>query len=250
MFHDVVSRYLTMVSKHEMRISNVTISFVFSFQCTVQPEHSREKSKNSAHPVPKASIKIAIAKDPVYGVHLARTLEKKVPRASMIVYLFVDTEHTLLRVWYPVWNVLGTVTQESHQWVATKTVRPVQQEPLPISQLHLVEIDAEPNVLLACTLTQDWLLVPSVPKTSSNLSTELPLASSVRPTCIRMVQARLDEKSANLCSAPTVYANTVVFACPWDMVFSVSAQLASLEDGVKSISTNVPPNPVTMELLV
>lgn len=250
MFHDVVSRYLTMVSKHEMRISNVTISFVFSFQCTVQPEHSREKSKNSAHPVPKASIKIAIAKDPVYGVHLARTLEKKVPRASMIVYLFVDTEHTLLRVWYPVWNVLGTVTQESHQWVATKTVRPVQQEPLPISQLHLVEIDAEPNVLLACTLIQDWLLVPSVPKTSSNLSTELPLASSVRPTCIRMVQARLDEKSANLCSAPTVYANTVVFACPWGMVFSVSAQLASLEDGVKSISTNVPPNPVTMELLV
>lgn len=250
MFHDVVSRYLTMVSKHEMRISNVTISFVFSFQCTVQPEHSREKSKNSAHPVPKASIKIAIAKDPVYGVHLARTLEKKVPRASMIVYLFVDTEHTLLRVWYPVWNVLGTVTQESHQWVATKTVRPVQQEPLPISQLHLVEIDAEPNVLLACTLIQDWLLVPSVPKTSSNLSTELPLASSVRPTCIRMVQARLDEKSANLCSAPTVYANTVVFACLWAMVFSVSAQLASLEDGVKSISTNVPPNPVTMELLV
>lgn len=250
MFHDVVSRYLTMVSKHEMRISNVTISFVFSFQCTVQPEHSREKSKNSAHPVPKASIKIAIVKDPVYGVHLARTLEKKVPRASMIVYLFVDTEHTLLRVWYPVWNVLGTVTQESHQWVATKTVRPVQQEPLPISQLHLVEIDAEPNVLLACTLIQDWLLVPSVPKTSSNLSTELPLASSVRPTCIRMVQARLDEKSANLCSAPTVYANTVVFACPWGMVFSVSAQLASLEDGVKSISTNVPPNPVTMELLV
>lgn len=250
MFHDVVSRYLTMVSKHEMRISNVTISFVFSFQCTVQPEHSREKSKNSAHPVPKASIKIAIAKDPVYGVHLARTLEKKVPRASMIVYLFVDTEHTLLRVWYPVWNVLGTATQESHQWVATKTVRPVQQEPLPISQLHLVEIDAEPNVLLACTLIQDWLLVPSVPKTSSNLSTELPLASSVRPTCIRMVQARLDEKSANLCSAPTVYANTVVFACLWGMVFSVSAQLASLEDGVKSISTNVPPNPVTMELLV
>lgn len=250
MFHDVVSRYLTMVSKHEMRISNVTISFVFSFQCTVQPEHSREKSKNSAHPVPKASIKIAIAKDPVYGVHLARTLEKKVPRASMIVYLFVDTEHTLLRVWYPVWNVLGTATQESHQWVATKTVRPVQQEPLPISQLHLVEIDAEPNVLLACTLIQDWLLVPSVPKTSSNLSTELPLASSVRPTCIRMVQARLDEKSANLCSAPTVYANTVVFACLWAMVFSVSAQLASLEDGVKSISTNVPPNPVTMELLV
>lgn len=250
MFHDVVSRYLTMVSKHEMRISNVTISFVFSFQCTVQPEHSREKSKNSAHPVPKASIKIAIAKDPVYGVHLARTLEKKVPRASMIVYLFVDTEHILLRVWYPVWNVLGTVTQESHQWVATKTVRPVQQEPLPISQLHLVEIDAEPNVLLACTLIQDWLLVPSVPKTSSNLSMELPLASSVRPTCIRMVQARLDEKSANLCSAPTVYANTVVFACPWGMVFSVSAQLASLEDGVKSISTNVPPNPVTMELLV
>lgn len=250
MFHDVVSRYLTMVSKHEMRISNVTISFVFSFQCTVQPEHSREKSKNSAHPVPKASIKIAIAKDPVYGVHLARTLEKKVPRASMIVYPFVDTEHTLLRVWYPVWNVLGTVTQESHQWVATKTVRPVQQEPLPISQLHLVEIDAEPNVLLACTQTQDWLLVPSVPKTSSNLSTELPLASSVRPTCIRMVQARLDEKSANLCSAPTVYANTVVFACLWAMVFSVSAQLASLEDGVKSISTNVPPNPVTMELLV
>lgn len=250
MFHDVVSRYLTMVSKHEMRISNVTISFVFSFQCTVQPEHSREKSKNSAHPVPKASIKIAIAKDPVYGVHLARTLEKKVPRASMIVYLFVDTEHTLLRVWYPVWNVLGTVTQESHQWVATKTVRPVQQEPLPISQLHLVEIDAEPNVLLACTLIQDWLLVPSVPKTSSNLSTELPLASSVRPTCIRMVQARLDEKSANLCSAPTVYANTVVFACLWGMVFSVSAQLASLEDDVKSISTNVLPNPVTMELLV
>lgn len=250
MFHDVVSRYLTMVSKHEMRISNVTISFVFSFQCTVQPEHSREKSKNSAHPVPKASIKIAIAKDPVYGVHLARTLEKKVPRASMIVYPFVDTVHTLLRVWYPVWNVLGTATQESHQWVATKTVRPVQQEPLPISQLHLVEIDAEPNVLLACTLIQDWLLVPSVPKTSSNLSTELPLASSVRPTCIRMVQARLDEKSANLCSAPTVYANTVVFACPWGMVFSVSAQLASLEDGVKSISTNVPPNPVTMELLV
>lgn len=250
MFHDVVSRYLTMVSKHEMRISNVTISFVFSFQCTVQPEHSREKSKNSAHPVPKASIKIAIAKDPVYGVHLARTLEKKVPRASMIVYLFVDTEHTLLRVWYPVWNVLGTATQESHQWVATKTVRPVQQEPLPISQLHLVEIDAEPNVLLACTLIQDWLLVPSVPKTSSNLSTELPLASSVRPTCIRIVQARLDEKSANLCSAPTVYANTVVFACLWGMVFSVSAQLASLEDGVKSISTNVPPNPVTMELLV
>lgn len=250
MFHDVVSRYLTMVSKHEMRISNVTISFVFSFQCTVQPEHSREKSKNSAHPVPKASIKIAIAKDPVYGVHLARTLEKKVPRASMIVYPFVDTVHTLLRVWYPVWNVLGTATQESHQWVATKTVRPVQQEPLPISQLHLVEIDAEPNVLLACTLIQDWLLVPSVPKTSSNLSTELPLASSVRPTCIRMVQARLDEKSANLCSAPTVYANTVVFACPWGMVFSVSAQLASLEDDVKLISTNVPPNPVTMELLV
>lgn len=224
--------------------------FLFPFQCTVQPEHSREKSKSSAHPVPKASIKIATVKDPVYGVHLARTLEKKVPRISMIVYPFVDTVHTLLRVWSPVWNVLGTATRESHQWVATKTVRPVQLEPSPISQLHLVEIDAEPNVLLACTPTRDWLLVPSVPRTSSNLSTELPLASNARPTCIRMVQARLDEKSANLCSAPTVCANTVAFACPWGMVFSVFAQLASLEGDVKSISTNVPPNPVTMELFV
>lgn len=133
----------------------MTIFFVFPFQCTVQPEHSREKSKSSARPVPKASIKTAIVKAPVYGVHLARTLEKKVPRASMIVYPFVDTVHTLLRVWYPVWSVLGTATQESHQWVVTKIVKHVQLEPSPISQLHLVEIDAEPNVLLACTLTQD-----------------------------------------------------------------------------------------------
>lgn len=86
------------MSKHEIYSNDVTIFFVFPFQCTAQPEHSREKSKSSVHLVPKAFIRIAIVKDPVYGVHLARTLEKKVPRASMIVYPFVDTVHTLLRV--------------------------------------------------------------------------------------------------------------------------------------------------------
>lgn len=219
--------------------------YFLSLQYTVLLEHSLARNKSNVPRVPKASIRTAIVKDPACAVHSGLTQKKKVQRVSMTVCLSAVTVPTHLPVWSHVWNVRETLTAASHQLVVSKTVRPVQLEHSLTNRLPRARTSVKPSAHLECTLTLDWLLALSVPKTSSNRNTEQPLASSAYQILTPTNQVLLAVKSASLYNVPRISVNTVDCVYPLVTESNVSVQLDSLADVARSTSTNVLHNRAT-----
>ncbi|CAB0014371.1 unnamed protein product, partial [Nesidiocoris tenuis] len=134
-----------------------------SLQCIVLLERLLRSNRKLAHPVPRASTKIEIAKGPACGAPWEPIPKKKDQRVSTIAYRFAVMAHTHQLVWYPVWSVRETATRRNPRPVGTKTAKLAQPIPTRISQQPTAKNFADPNAPL------DNIRTLAIPSTVSAL---------------------------------------------------------------------------------
>ena len=206
--------------------------------------------RQHACPAQKDSIRTRYARAPANSVHLVAGPGRKDQNQYRTVFQFVATELIAQLVLSPVLTAQEIPTVIPHQKMDSKNAWLVLLVCSLSNLVHRNRTSVAKSVPRATTATLDYHLVRHVQNITSNLCRDRRNASDARQARKLFQLVPPGRMIVKQSTVPRKRATTEDCVCPLTTGENVTAQPASLESSVKSMSMNVLQDLVIMEELV